>query len=143
NDQMTARQFIAEICRHVDGNVFEDPATGLWTFTLNRADYDPDTIPLVDHSNSAVRSGSGRVPEVSTVVVDYGDRDLRRDRYTAPDADLAAVQLLGGELAVVDRYPGIATAELATRVCARERAQQTRQLIECEIDAFGPAAEGL
>ncbi|AOH36885.1 hypothetical protein BGP89_11400 [Luteimonas sp. JM171] len=143
NDQMTARQFIAEICRHVDGNVFEDPATGLWTFTLNRDDYDPDDIPLIDDSNSAVRSCSVRVPEVTTVVVAYEDRDLRRERYTAPDTDLAAVQLLGGEVAVVDRYPGIATAELATRVCARERAQQTRQLIECEIDAFGPAADDL
>lgn len=143
NDQMTARQFIGEIMRHIDGNIFEDPSTGLWTLTLNRDDYDPDAIPVLDASNSTVRDCSIRVPEVTTMVVAYEDRDLRRERYTAPDTDLAAVQLLGGEVAVVDRFPAIANAELATQVCARERAQQSRQLIECELDAFGDQVQGL
>lgn len=46
----TADTIIGEILRHIDGVVYTDPATGLWTLKLARADYDPATIPVLDPS---------------------------------------------------------------------------------------------
>jgi Putative phage tail protein len=48
DSQQTADQLIAEILRHIDGVVYIDMATGLWTLKLARADYDPTTLPVID-----------------------------------------------------------------------------------------------
>jgi hypothetical protein len=48
DSQQTADQLIGEILRHIDGVVYVDMATGLWTLKLARADYDPTTIPVID-----------------------------------------------------------------------------------------------
>jgi hypothetical protein len=40
-----ADQVISDICRHIDGVLYTDPQTGLWTMKLARADYDPATLP--------------------------------------------------------------------------------------------------
>lgn len=45
--QTSADQLIGEILRHCDGVLYTDPATGLWTIALARADYDPSTIPVL------------------------------------------------------------------------------------------------
>jgi hypothetical protein len=48
DSQQTADQLIGEILRHLDGVVYIDMATGLWTLKLARADYDPTTLPVID-----------------------------------------------------------------------------------------------
>lgn len=141
NNGMSARQFIFDIVRHIDGNVFEDPATGLWRLTLNRLDFDFQTLLVLDKTNSTVLRAGIRSPEATGVVVVYDDRDLRRERATASDSDLAAVELLGGEIIVEERFPGISNATLATQVAARERSQRTRELIECDLDAHDVAQD--
>lgn len=40
----SADAIITDICRHIDGVLYTDPATGLWTMKLARADYDPTTL---------------------------------------------------------------------------------------------------
>ena len=40
----TADATVTEILRHISGCLFTDPATGLWTLKLIRADYDPTTL---------------------------------------------------------------------------------------------------
>lgn len=44
----SADQLIGEMLRHCDGLLYTDPATGLWTIVLARADYDPTMIPVLD-----------------------------------------------------------------------------------------------
>jgi Putative phage tail protein len=46
----TADTILGEVLRHVDGIVQSDPFTGLWTFKLNRFDYDPTTLEVIDKS---------------------------------------------------------------------------------------------
>lgn len=45
--QASADNLISEILRHVDGLLYTDPATGLWTLKLARADYNPATLPVL------------------------------------------------------------------------------------------------
>lgn len=130
---VSVEDFIFEVCQTIDATVYEDPATGLWSIRLHRDDYDPNTIPVLDGSNSVVERCTIRVPEVTTVVVKYPDRAARRERSTAPDADLAAVELLGGEVVTELSFPGIKRGELATQVAARERAHRTRVLVESSL----------
>ena len=47
----TVRQIINDIMNHVDGILAEDTKTGKLRFTLNRADYDPETVKIFDESN--------------------------------------------------------------------------------------------
>lgn len=49
--QGTADNLISEILRHIDGILYTNPATGLWTLKLARADYDPSTLPVFDVDN--------------------------------------------------------------------------------------------
>jgi hypothetical protein len=48
--QTEAKDFIAEILRHIDGDLYGDPETGLLTLALVRGDYDVDDIPELDES---------------------------------------------------------------------------------------------
>ncbi|MGH9780337.1 MAG: phage tail protein [Candidatus Acidiferrales bacterium] len=51
DSQGSADQLIGEMLRHMDGIVYTDPATGLWTLKLARADYDPATLPILTVDN--------------------------------------------------------------------------------------------
>ncbi|MGH9685294.1 MAG: phage tail protein [Candidatus Acidiferrales bacterium] len=46
-----ADQIIGEMLRHMDGILYTDPATGLWTLKLARADYNPATLPILTVDN--------------------------------------------------------------------------------------------
>jgi hypothetical protein len=49
--QSSADQLIGEILRHIDGLLYTDPATGLWTIILARGGYDATTLPLLTVDN--------------------------------------------------------------------------------------------
>jgi hypothetical protein len=44
---------VAEVLRHIDGVLYPDPATGLFTLILARGDYDAATLPNFDESTIA------------------------------------------------------------------------------------------
>jgi hypothetical protein len=48
--QRPARDMIEDILRHIDGVIFTHPASGLITIALARADYDPNTVLVLDGS---------------------------------------------------------------------------------------------
>ena len=45
------KDIIDDVMQHVDGYLSEDSQTGLVKFTLNRQDYDPNTVPIFDETN--------------------------------------------------------------------------------------------
>jgi len=49
--QATADPLLGEICRHIDGVLYTDPSSGLWTLKLARDDYDAETLPVLEVSN--------------------------------------------------------------------------------------------
>lgn len=68
--QASADNLIGEILRHVDGVLYTDPATGLWTLKLARADYDPATLPVltVDNVLATPDFSRGSWPETTNLI---------------------------------------------------------------------------
>ncbi len=58
--QETANNLIGEILRHADGLLYTDPATGLWTLKLARADYTASTLPILTVDNVELVRGYSR-----------------------------------------------------------------------------------
>lgn len=72
-------QVISEILRHIDAVLFTDPATGLWTLNLVRADYDPATLPELAQDDIVEPPELSRVSWEETLnecKVKYIDRSL-------------------------------------------------------------------
>jgi hypothetical protein len=48
--QQEAKDFLAEVLRHIDADLYADPETGKLTLALVRGGYDPEDLPLLDES---------------------------------------------------------------------------------------------
>jgi hypothetical protein len=121
SQQTTARQFILEICRHIDGLLFEDPASGKWVLRLIRDDYDVDTIPALGPSDVISVSGYARPSwheRTNMLSVIYSSQGDDREK-TVTLHDGAGIALRG-EIPQTIRYPGITKDELANRVASRD-----------------------
>jgi hypothetical protein len=116
-----ANDAISEILRHVDGDLFQHPQTGLYTLALSRADYDPEGLPTLDQSSlSAVELSRGSWSETSnTVRVTYTSR---ADNYTdrvAQWQNLANLQVQGNVVSTQLEFRGLSNAKAASLVAAR------------------------
>ncbi len=122
-DQTDAEEIIQEVCRHVDGLVDKDPATGLITMALIRGDYDPQALTEIDDDSileleEFARPGPDTL--ANKVLVKYVDRDQHYEQKIAMALDLAGVQARGAVIPQDVSFLGISNAELAQQVAARE-----------------------
>lgn len=118
--------FVQMVCSHVGGDFVDDPTTGLQYLKLYRADYDINTVTLIDESN-IIDLQSYEVPalagSVNEVTVTYHDYTTNKDAAVTVQ-NLANVQAQGTVVNQSNQYPGIGVAALATRVAMRDlRAQ--------------------
>ena len=120
---------LKELERQVDGIVFRDLQTGKWTIKLARDDYDIDTCPLFDESNSSVVSYSQSTWEDTTNQVQllFNKRDDDYKESYALAHDTANAQIRGGgtvNTALIEpvqvRFPGVKTAANASNLAWRE-----------------------
>lgn len=94
----TADNTIGEILRHIDGVIYTDPKSGLWTIRLARADYDPSTLDVFDVSaiQGAPNYQRGSWSETSNqVVINYLDRSAdfnTRSLMQYDNANIAVTQ---------------------------------------------------
>lgn len=119
----SADSWIAEVCRTVDGVVYTDPSTGLWTMKLIRADYDPATLLEFDESSIL------EVPEVSRpswpetlnkITVRYTDRSQNYTVRTAQDKDSANRAIVGVNRESTIDYLSVSNGNLAQVLASRE-----------------------
>lgn len=91
----SADSIIGEILRHLDGVIYTDPATGLWTITLARADYDPATLPVLDVSSiEAIDYARGSWGETTNhVIVTYLSRASNFNERTVQAYDPANINI--------------------------------------------------
>ncbi len=85
--QASADQLIGEVLRHVDGVLYTDPQTGLWSITLARGGYDPTTLPTLtvdsvletpDFSRGSWRETTNLVNiRYSSRAANFADRSIR------------------------------------------------------------------
>jgi hypothetical protein len=120
--QATARDVCDQILRHVDGVIFTDPSTGLLTFALARADYDPLAIPVL--TESMIRDVEFSRPSWSelsnAVALTYTSRADNYTERVAPWQNAAGQRIVGERIVEKLDFRGISRAEVAVAVAARE-----------------------
>lgn len=120
----SAESWMDTLCRVVDGVLFVDPSTGLWTFKLIRADYDPATLPEFTVQDALAAPALKRATWPDTfnqVVVRYTDRADGFSTRTVRARDMANLRVRGGEEASTTMdFLALGTAAAANQVAARE-----------------------
>ena len=121
--QSSADQLIGEILRHVDGVLYTDPSTGLWTIKLARADYDASTLPTLEVENvlgTPDFSRSSWTETTNLVHIKFVSRLNNFNDRIVTDYDPANIGVTGEVRSQTIEFKGIsqeATAALiATRV---------------------------
>lgn len=122
NRQDTIESFLQKIVDYIAGVVVTSPITGLFQLKLIRGDYTVGSLPVftaadvlevVDKEDAAITNG------VNEMWIKYFDPISKQTQSVALQA-LGAVQ--SQQVVISDRkdFTGIATADLAARVCQRE-----------------------
>jgi hypothetical protein len=122
DSQADGDAIIEEILRHIDATIYKDPATGLITIRLIRADFDPNTIPILDESMIAsLELSRPSWSELSnTAQVRYASRADQYTQRVAEQQNLAAVQIQGTRVVETMDFMGASRAEVANLIAARE-----------------------
>lgn len=114
--------FLATICTHVGGIWAEDPSTGKQYLKLLRGDYDIDTCVAVDETNVVELQSyqpQAITGSVNEVTVTYHSPITNKDASLTVH-NLANIQAQGHTINQANTYPGIPTADLATRTAERD-----------------------
>lgn len=121
DSQQTADQIIGEILRHIDGVVYVDMATGLWTLKLARADYDPTTIDeiTVDEVEKIQFSRPSWLETSNQVTVSYIERGQDFNTRTVKAEDNGNIAITGDVRTENLTYNGLSNGASAALVAAR------------------------
>ncbi|MFW6021500.1 MAG: VWA domain-containing protein, partial [Guyparkeria sp.] len=134
-------EFIAEVIRHIDAIRYEDPETGLQEIKLIRGDYDAETLPVLDPSNSdLLHYDTIQVSELTNqVTVTYWDRN-RGDDASLTVQDTAAITMAGSITNASIEYPGFSNARNALQAAERDLSQMSRPFARIKIRTSRQAA---
>jgi hypothetical protein len=141
NKPSEINDLIAMVTRHVDGFVYVDPMTGLFSIKLVRGDYVLASLPTFTKAEIvSVETFARTAPsEMSNVVtVQWLDRDNKTQTATA--RDLASIQAYGREISTTIDMPGVARSDLAQRIAFRELGQISRPLAKLTMIVTRAAA---
>jgi len=119
----SADELIGEILRHADGVLYNDPQTGLYTLKLARADYDPESLPVlsVDDVLEPPQYSRGSWSETTNEVkITFTDRSSNWEQNVSPPAqDTANIAILGTLNSETIDFKGLSNMTTATLVAAR------------------------
>ena len=127
-------EFINEVIRHIDAVRYEDPETGLQEIRLIRDDYDVNTLPVLDPSNSdLVQFTEPSTADLySQVTIKYWNRATGEDDSVVLQ-DTAAINMLGTIVNQTMEYPGFTTKANAIKVGQRDLARFSRPFAKGSI----------
>lgn len=119
--QASADQLIGEILRHIDGVLYTDPATGLWTLKLARADYDPTTVPVltVDSADKIDLSRASWEETTNYVNIKFLSRANNFNPRMVTDYDPANIQATNEVRVQTIEFMGISQESTAALVATR------------------------
>lgn len=126
-EEIKWREIIEEVARHIDAIPYQDPDTGLMEIKLIRDDYDIETIPLLDPSNSDLEriNDPFEAELFNTVIIEFWNRETgENDSITLSDA--AAVDMVGFPNTKTYKYSGLTNKLTATIVGNRDLARSSR-----------------
>lgn len=136
--ETSGEQTIAEILRHIDAVLFTDPATGLWTLNLVRADYDPSTLPELTPDNILDPPEFSRVSWEETLnecKVKYIDRSLFFTERVVQAHESANHAVRGMVGSATFDYHGFSNGSLAQFAATRELKTHSYPLLQGKLFA--------
>jgi hypothetical protein len=130
-------EFITDILSHIDGSLYVDRSTGLFTVKLSRNDYNVNTIPALNETN-IIRIDNFKRQSIaelksSVSVVYYDNTTGEQNSVTVQETALANQQ--GGAVGGTNQYVGIGNSTLAAKVAARDLQALSIPLAGCSIVA--------
>ena len=118
---ITVEDFIKEVLKHVDGSLYISRTTGKFVLTLARADYDVNTLLVLDQTNVDKITDFKRntVSDlVNSVTVIYTEGDTgKKGSITVQDIALAAQQQ--ATIGTTKQFPGFSNGTIASQVASR------------------------
>jgi hypothetical protein len=134
--------FLAEICRIIDGQLQMDPTSGQYSMRLIREDYSPAALKVLGPSNILALTDFSRPDPkelINEVVVVF--EDWRTGiQQSVTEKDTAALALNPAVNSTQFTYQAIPTQALARRVALRELSQGSSGLARCSVEANREAA---
>lgn len=125
-----------EILKYIDGVLYTDPVTGLFTLKLARKDYVVDSLPQVNENNFAevVSFSRGSLDDsVNEVRVTYIDRFNKYKDASEIAQDLANYRLQGKRNPVTTSYIGISNSTTAGKIAQRDLRTLSTSIIKCNL----------
>jgi hypothetical protein len=138
DSETSGEQVIAEILRHIDAVLYTDPASGLWTLTLVRADYDPTTLPELTPADILEPPESSRVSWEETlneVKVKYLDRNLFFTERVVQAHESANHAVRGTVGSATFDFHGFTNSSMAQFAATRELKTHTYPLMSLKVIA--------
>lgn len=119
----SAKTFIDEVLRTIDGALFLDFATGQWRLTLARDDYDRATLPILDETCITSLEGYSETAldeSTNQVQVTYTSRVANFESKQVQAQDFANIRYQDAVVNQSQNYPMISKADLAAKVADRD-----------------------
>jgi len=139
--QNTIDNFIQEIVRHIDAALYVDRKTGKFVLKLIRADYDPESLIVLNESNISKVTNPSRATFgelVNSVTVNYWNSANGKDASITIQ-DTALVQMQGAVINTTLQYPGFSNGRNAGLAGQRDLRVLSAPFLSCTIytDATG------
>jgi len=135
NRQDTIDAFLQKLMDYSAGVLVTSPVTGLFQYTLIRGGYDVGTLPVFtddDILEVTSKDDMTLTSGVNEMWIKFFDPITKQTQSVALQA-LGAVQSQGIVVSDYKDFTGIATADLAARVCQRELAATTVPLKRAQL----------
>ncbi len=134
--------FVKEVLKHIDATCYVNRTTGKFELYLVRANYDENTLLLLDESNvdrveNVKTSVIGDL--VNSVTIKYWDFRTGKDATVSLD-NTALAQIQGSIINTTVEYPGFTNSRIASRIAARDLKSLSTPLVSCTIYANREAA---
>lgn len=140
--QTSIEEFIELIVKHIDAALYVDRQSGKFVLKLIRADFDVNTLIVLDESNidkiaDFSRPSFGEL--TNSVTVTYWNAETGADS-TITVQDIALQQMQGASIGTSITYSGFTNSAIATRVAQRDLRTLSTPLMSCTIYANRDAA---
>lgn len=137
-EQAKIEDFINEVLDHIQASLAIDPASGKLRLKLIRADYDVNTLPVLNRDNCDIvsyqRASWGDT--VNEINVTWTNPE-NEEEETVTVHDNANIAMQGGAPnSSTSNYYGVRNRDLALRLGQRDLLTSAAPLLSAEVDAF-------
>jgi hypothetical protein len=136
DENESIEDLVKDVCRTIDGRIYQDPATGLFVLKLARDDYSVGSSESFDEADiiaveDFVRPSYGEIPDVVNVKI----TDVLNNTVTSiPDQDIAVMDIQGGKsIALEQDFFAVTKPALGGKIAGRVRQQVTSMLATMTI----------